>query len=997
MESPMGSPNTPSTPSTPSVRGHLLASLLSSPVTASPSSPASSVQTPPTSPLQSEDSNYKSRTPDGSPDIYASIFRSQNEQSQLAGRRSNHPESSENATHEINRRKKNFFAAISNLLFPLLEDSDLEYVDELVHYADAEIVPFERVEHPKGVKAVLKPHQREGLDFLVYLRRNGIGGILADDMGLGKTIQTLALFQHVRENDLKSDEAPFLVVCPLSVIKTWVSEIEKWTPGLAAIKFHGTAEEREKTKALVRRAKNSKRGISSVVDIVIASYETLIADIVWFQRAFVWKYVVLDEGHRIKNGQSRRAQILGRVRAEFKLVLTGTPIQNNLKELWSILNWLYPEVFIRSTERTFDEAFSLNGGRFDRPFLERIKRVLNVIMLRRDKESPGINLNIPTKTETIISVPLSPLQHSWYLRILTGAEALLDGSEKSSFLRRIHEYKQASGLQLPETKDVANDASGSSQAPQAQKRKIRILDNILMELRKCSIHPYLLDDAIPDPYTLEPHIVNNSGKFVVLQKFLHHFVLAERKKVVIFSGFDQALNLCEDLVSMLDTTDHNKCVRLDGKTPSAMRNLSLYLFQNDPRYMVFLVSIRAGGEGLNLISSSTVVFLDEDWNPQVMKQAESRVHRIGQTKPVEIFRIQAKGTVEEQMARRLVKKAYLANTITGTAERDLETYSPMQSLGFGGYESESRSAWSDGLDDLFGAMASGSVRSFGTGDLNNCDWTSVLELCGVRQHGPDSPQSSFSIDAEKAWMERSARVRTNLYNGETVDTSGRSLSLNPEKVPVSLCRADRRIGKERIVMIDGFAVSKQSLTEGNPAPKAKKTASSQKMSHESVRQAQVLHISFGQLTVQKCFSCHGHNPIDCAICPRAFHQKCLEDIDMLKWSINRIICPQHACYECGKKAPQAGGLLFPCLKCVKAYCEDCLNWPGTKFVGENRLHKDLGHAPSSSFYIECVGCTQKDLKRYLRHEMVGSVKRARLSDWRSMWHGARRGSVGIGS
>lgn len=176
-----------------------------------------------------------------------------------------------------------------------------------------------------SVRAVLKDHQRNGLDFLVYLRRNGIGGILADDMGLGKTIQTLALFQHVREqDDLESLEpAPFLVVCPLSVMKTWLSEIEKWTPGMAVIKFHGTAEERERIKVLVRRARSLKSDSPDLPDIVVTSYETLISDIVWFQRAFVWKYVVLDEGHRIKNGQSKRAQILGRVRAEFKLVLTG--------------------------------------------------------------------------------------------------------------------------------------------------------------------------------------------------------------------------------------------------------------------------------------------------------------------------------------------------------------------------------------------------------------------------------------------------------------------------------------------------------------------------------------------------------------------------------------------------------------------------------------------------------------------------------------------------
>ena len=307
--------------------------------------------------------------------------------------------------------------------------------------------------------------------------------------------------------DLMSPEpAPFLVVCSLSVMKTWLSEIRKWTPGMTVIKFHGTAEEKGKIKAFLRRERNSIKGISSVADIVITSYETLISDIVWFQRTFFWKYVVLDEGHRIKNGHSKRAQMLARLRAEFKLVLTGqvfkvslgsmeintdktclrTPIQNNLKELWSIFNWLYPDVFVSSTEDIFNDAFSLNEGRFDRSFLEDIKRFLNLVMLRRNKDSPGLNLNIPPKSETIISVPLSTLQHSWYLRILTGAEALLDGEVKSSFLYSIHKLRQAEGLDESD-EDIGNGISNSSSSQlehKTEKRKVRILDNILMELRK---------------------------------------------------------------------------------------------------------------------------------------------------------------------------------------------------------------------------------------------------------------------------------------------------------------------------------------------------------------------------------------------------------------------------------------------------------------------------------------------------------------------------------
>ena len=162
---------------------------------------------------------------------------------------------------------------------------------------------------------------------MLYLRDNGIGGILGDEKGLGKTIQTLALFQYIKENgDLKSGStAPFLVVCPLSVVETWVSEIAKWTPGLRAVVYHGSPGDKAGTRRQISKQKQEKEGHSQVhdIDIVVTTYDSLITDILWFQRAFVWRYVVLDEGHRIKNDQSKRTQKLEKVKAEFKLVLSG--------------------------------------------------------------------------------------------------------------------------------------------------------------------------------------------------------------------------------------------------------------------------------------------------------------------------------------------------------------------------------------------------------------------------------------------------------------------------------------------------------------------------------------------------------------------------------------------------------------------------------------------------------------------------------------------------
>ncbi|GAB1191394.1 hypothetical protein APSETT444_000566 [Aspergillus pseudonomiae] len=538
------------------------------------------------------------------------------------------------------------------------------------------------------LQAQLKPYQLRGLSFLLYLRNNGIGGILADEMGLGKTIQTLALFQCIKRHDNTvrlEKPGPFLIVCPFSVMEVWLSEINKWTPELTSIKFHGTPSKKEAVKKILTPARGkSRRSLTPAVDIVITSYETLTSDIKWF-RKFVWNYVVLDEGHRIKNNQSHRAQTIQSIRAEYKLVLSG------------------------------------------------------------------------------------------------------------------------------------------------------ILSNILMELRKCSIHPYLLDDAIPDPYELGAHVITNSGKYIVLLKMVQHFVLKRGKKIVIFSNFNQALNLCEDLLLTIQKNgDPMRYVRLDGSTSNARRNLSIYLFQKDPRYMVFLISIRAGGEGLNLISSSTVIFLDEDWNPQVMRQAEARVHRMGQNHPVSIFKLQSKGTVEEQISRRIVKKAYVASKVMEdmTAAHDMKAFANMiDSRGL---------AYAMDTEDLSALVRSRAVltsNQLDATELSWFNWKSILNVCASNQSIElNRKNTAIDVHQEKAWLARSERVKTNIFDGKKVDTRFRSFSIY-EALPTDLCRADRRIGKERTVIIDGFSVGKDSIRleslSSKRCPNLSQTDLKEKMAHEA--------------------------------------------------------------------------------------------------------------------------------------------------------------------
>lgn len=316
----------------------------------------------------------------------------------------------------------------------------------------------------------MKPYQLSGLSFLVYLHRNGLSGILGDEMGLGKTLQTLSLFQYLKEHDppsaSKIERRPFLVVCPLSVLSSWMAEASRWVPELKVMRFHGPVKERDRLKRIAEgsqdrygnelgrslkkprrvRTKEGKPVISLDTDseddkrgfdVVVTTYETFQSEKSWFNRAFVWRYVVLDEGHKIKNDLSLVATSLQGLKAEFRLILTGfvlfswhgcggladglcrTPLQNNLTELWALLHWLYPEVFTDNTSELFRSSFDLGKGQISTRFMDDARRLLELIMLRRMKNSPSVNLNLPPKDEVLLYVPLSPMQRFWYKRLLT--------------------------------------------------------------------------------------------------------------------------------------------------------------------------------------------------------------------------------------------------------------------------------------------------------------------------------------------------------------------------------------------------------------------------------------------------------------------------------------------------------------------------------------------------------------------------------------------------
>ena len=642
-------------------------------------------------------------------------------------------------------KRNRFFVEMKDYFLPLLPPNN--YVKKLVEKHEAlnptevakvpAVIPYQEIKkQPNGIKARMKPYQLSGLSFMVYLHRNGLSGILGDEMGLGKTLQTLSLIQYLKENEPKTGGQlrPFLVVCPLSVLSSWMAEARKWAPGLKVLRFHGPVKERgrlkkiavgeidtfgnltvkQKAKLKARRTDTRKQIISLDsdseteeelgVDLIVTTYESYQAEQSWFKRAFVWRYVVLDEGHKIKNELSLISKALQGLQAEYRLILTGTPLQNNLAELWALLHWLYPDVFTAQTSELFRTSFDLGKGLYSNTVLDNSRHLLELIMLRRMKNSPGVDLRLPPKTEVLLFVPLSPMQRFWYTRLITRADQnLLDllfrgAKDREHASLRSEDDQEAEAIKRDAealelfSKDLVVGSDEWKESREILARTIQRekeeeegqdggkttdwqkLMNLVMQLRKVCSHPYQIPNAEPLPYMPGDHITRASGKFIVLEKLIAELVVKQRRKILIFSGFTKLLDLTEEFLALNggDGTSF-RSVRLDGGTGRARRNLGIRLFNDlSSDYRVMLISTRAGGLGINLASASDVVLLDQDWNPQITLQAEARAHRIGQNNPVTVYKLVSQGTVEEQMMGRIQKKLYLSAKVMESMQASVQ-------------------------------------------------------------------------------------------------------------------------------------------------------------------------------------------------------------------------------------------------------------------------------------------------------------------------------------
>ncbi|KAI0981396.1 hypothetical protein GJ496_011058 [Pomphorhynchus laevis] len=454
----------------------------------------------------------------------------------------------------------------------------------------------------------MRDYQVRGLNWMIRLHENGINGILADEMGLGKTLQTISLLGYMQ--NVRKIERPHIVIAPKSTLRNWMNEIERWVPSLKAICLIGNKEDREAVKNELTN--------SNDWNVLVTSYECVILE-KGFLRKLKWRYLIIDEAHRIKNENSKLSVIVRLFDTTNRLLLTGTPLQNNLHELWALLNFLLPDFFNSSEDFNawFDTQKCLSENT---DLVSRLHRLLKPFLLRRLKSD--VEKRLPAKVETKLYVGLSAMQRQWYTKIL---------------MKDI---------------DILNATSGRLD-------KMRLL-NVLMQLRKCANHPYLFDGAEPGPpYTTDYHIVENSGKMVILDKLLMKLKV-QGSRVLLFSQMVRMLDILEDYCLW---RDYEYC-RLDGSTSHEDRQQMIddYNAPQSKKFM-FMLSTRAGGLGINLATADTVILYDSDWNPQVDLQAQDRAHRIGQTKTVRVFRLITDKTVEERIVERAELKLQLDHVV----------------------------------------------------------------------------------------------------------------------------------------------------------------------------------------------------------------------------------------------------------------------------------------------------------------------------------------------
>ncbi len=475
---------------------------------------------------------------------------------------------------------------------------------------------MEPIEAPASFNGQLRPYQARGVGWLAFLERWGLGACLADDMGLGKTIELIAFLLHLQEEEQLV--APVLLVCPTSVLGNWEREVKKFGSTLKTIVHHG--DKRAKGKQLVK-ALGSRH-------LVITSYSLVYRDLKDLKQ-IQWQGLVLDEAQNIKNPTAKQSQAVRDLDADFRIALTGTPVENRLSELWSILDFLNPGYLGSAT--FFKRRFAMPIEKYgDTASLETLRSLVQPFILRRLKTDRDIIQDLPEKQEMTVFCPLAAGQALRYQQIVDESLSTIESAD---------------GIQ----------------------RRGMIL-GLLVKLKQLCNHPDLLTskDAKAKPKTSNlDQFAQQSGKLQRLEEMLEE-LLAEGDRTLIFTQFAEWGKI---LQPYLEKKFDREVLFLYGGTRKEKREEMVDRFQHDPQGPpIMILSIKAGGTGLNLTRANHVFHFDRWWNPAVENQATDRVFRIGQTRNVQVHKFVCTGTLEEKINDLIESKKALAEQVVGSGE-----------------------------------------------------------------------------------------------------------------------------------------------------------------------------------------------------------------------------------------------------------------------------------------------------------------------------------------
>jgi SWI/SNF-related matrix-associated actin-dependent regulator of chromatin subfamily A member 5 len=831
-------------------------------------------------------------------------------------RRLAHNKEMDGVITELAPVQESYLAQHIGLLRPWLEAKVLSRLEK----ADKALCPpVSEYTVPAQVTAMLRAHQVAGFQYLVNAFERGLHPILGDEMGLGKTLQTVTLLAHATFGG-ENRCGPHLVVCPLSVLQTWQTELYRWCPALRVVRCHSSdVSERA-------RLRDGPLRDPGAFDVALTTYEMLTSDMGdSLRRCLHWGCLVLDEGHRLKNEASQAAGAVAHLHRRCTVLLTGTLLQNNMHELWALLHVCYPRIFTDSAP--FDAAFDLKQKRqvIDAAALTQARAMLRPLWLRREKAD--VELNLPPKTETLVHCPLSAAQTALYRSALLSNAAILDAS-------------------VPGVAGAAGAPEEAGKGPSTA--DVRKMNHLCMQLRLLCGHPLLCTDekdfgllGLDEEDAAVETLIAASGKLSVLDRLLQR-LLAAGHRVVIFTQFSMVLDILEEYC----TKRSLPFARLDGSVCRARRQIDIMLFnRKDSPLKVFLASTRAGGLGINLQSADTCILYDSDWNPQADAQAMARVHRIGQTKQVAVFRLVTANTVEERIVTRANKKLYMDAIVARTSVpggKDDEDEDDERAL----EDDEGEGAGGDSDSEAHQAGAPRDRRTLAQ-DLR---FGADALFKSAQGKEPSDEELDALCDRSEAGEARRAALaclqQTGTVSAEALTEAPLPLTsyLGPEGAEMrrSALEAARRVQEEAkrsvgervrttvTVQIDGFAVKRSNmygLEEGEPSvwdvEAAAKGGGSGRPAALPKRKVLVAGRDYGHSAYcQVCWE--GGDLFCCNYCPAVYHAKCVGISAKQLERAHAWSCPHHQCSECDRKSAACGGLLFRCESCATAYCEDHL-------------------------------------------------------------------------